>query len=134
MKTEERDIYAALTPAEVAALPTVFRDDLFQGQVVLVSGGAGGIGFATSVLFGRLGASIVSCGRDEEKMSWLAEQLDALEIPCLTRAMTIRDPDQVADLMTEFPGCYSEADPPIRSRIDAALLIATNKVNSCHAR
>ncbi len=100
MKTEERDIYAALTPAEVAALPTVFRDDLFQGQVVLVSGGAGGIGFATSVLFGRLGASIVSCGRDEEKMSWLAEQLDALEIPCLTRAMTIRDPDQVADLMT----------------------------------
>jgi NAD(P)-dependent dehydrogenase (short-subunit alcohol dehydrogenase family) len=99
VKPEERDVYAPLTPAEVAALPTVFRDDLFRDRVVLVSGGAGGIGFATSVLFGRLGASIVSCGRDEAKMAWLEEQLGALDIPCLTRAMTIRDADQVADLM-----------------------------------
>ena len=50
------------------------------------------------------------------------------------RQTSLEFPAEVADLMTEFPGCYSEADPPIRSRIDAALLIATNKVNSCHAR
>jgi NAD(P)-dependent dehydrogenase (short-subunit alcohol dehydrogenase family) len=99
MTDEADDIYAALTPAEVAALPTVFQAGLFQDRVVLVSGGAGGIGLATAVLFGRLGASIVSCGRDEAKMAWFEEELAALDIPCLTRAMTIRDPDEVAQLI-----------------------------------
>ena len=36
------DIYKAYTEEELASLPTVFRDGLFQGQVVRISGAAGG--------------------------------------------------------------------------------------------
>jgi citronellol/citronellal dehydrogenase len=79
--------------------PTVFRDGLLRGQVVLVSGGGGGIGRAICYLFGRLGASVVACGRGEARLATLAANLARLGVPCLTRAMTIRDPAQVAGLM-----------------------------------
>ncbi|MBT5194877.1 MAG: SDR family NAD(P)-dependent oxidoreductase, partial [Rhodospirillaceae bacterium] len=95
------DIYAAPTAKELAALPTVYRDDLFKDQVVLVSGGAGGIGLATSVLFGRLGATIVSCGRDAGKMAAFEAAMASIDVPCFTKAMTIRDADQVGDLLDE---------------------------------
>jgi NAD(P)-dependent dehydrogenase (short-subunit alcohol dehydrogenase family) len=95
----EDEVYAAPTAAELAALPTVYRDDLFKDQVVLVSGGAGGIGMATAVLFGRLGATIVSCGRDEAKMAAFEEDMASLDIPCFTQALTIRDADLVGGLM-----------------------------------
>jgi len=47
-----------LTDAELAAHPTVFAADLFKDQVVVVSGGAGGIGRAITWLFARLGAHV----------------------------------------------------------------------------
>lgn len=110
MSESTSDVYASLSAEEVAALPTVYRDDLFRDRVVLVSGGAGGIGFATCVLFGRLGATIVSCGRDGAKMARLEDDLGRLEIPCFTRAMTIRDPDQVAELIAAVWQRYGRLD------------------------
>ena len=94
-----RDPYAGRTDEERERTPTVFRDGLFAGQVVLVSGGAGGIGRAACCLFGRLGASIVACGRDGAKLAGLEAWLGSLGISCMTRSMTIRDPAQVAALM-----------------------------------
>jgi NAD(P)-dependent dehydrogenase (short-subunit alcohol dehydrogenase family) len=93
------DPYAARSPEELAALPTVFREGLFAGQVVLVTGGAGGIGLATSILFGRLGASVVACGRDAQRLADYEAALGRLGIPCFTQAMTVRDPEQVAALL-----------------------------------
>ncbi|MDP6689669.1 MAG: SDR family NAD(P)-dependent oxidoreductase [Alphaproteobacteria bacterium] len=104
------DIYAAPTAAELAALPTVYRDDLFKDQVVLVSGGAGGIGMATAVLFGRLGATIVSCGRDEAKMAKFEVDMASLDIPCFTQALTIRDADLVGGLMAAVWERYGRLD------------------------
>jgi citronellol/citronellal dehydrogenase len=95
---------------ELAALPTVYSNDVFKDQVVLVSGGAGGIGLAACVLFGRLGATVVSCSRDPEKMAGLEAALDSLDIPCFTQAMTIREPDQVADFMTAIWDRYGRLD------------------------
>jgi citronellol/citronellal dehydrogenase len=94
-----RDPYVGQTDDELMHAPTVFRDGLLRDQVVLVSGGGGGIGRAICYLFGRLGASVVACGRDEAKLGRLAANLERLGVPCLTRAMTIRDPAQVAALM-----------------------------------
>jgi citronellol/citronellal dehydrogenase len=87
---------------ELASLPTVFRDGLFAGQVVLVSGGAGGIGRAISYLFGRLGATVAACGRDPAKLARLEAGLAGLGVKCSTHVMTIRDPAQVAALMDEI--------------------------------
>ncbi|MEQ9640979.1 MAG: SDR family oxidoreductase [Alphaproteobacteria bacterium] len=101
MTDTQDDIYAAPSAAEVAAWPTVYRDDLFKDQVVLVSGGAGGIGFATAILFGRLGATVVTCGRDADKLARVEADMAGLGIACHTRAMSIRDPDAVAALIDE---------------------------------
>lgn len=95
----EQNPYAERTPEALAALPTAFREGLCAGQVVLVTGGAGGIGLATSILFGRLGATLVACGRDAEKLAGYEAALGRLGIPCFTRAMTVRDPAQVAALL-----------------------------------
>lgn len=90
------DPYHSHSFDELCALPTVYRDDLFADQVVLITGGAGGIGTAMSVLFGRLGASIVATGRTEESLDRLARDLATIDVPCETVTMTVRDPEQVA--------------------------------------
>lgn len=95
----ERDPYVGQTDDELMQAPTVFRDGLLRGQVVLVSGGGGGIGRAICFLFGRLGASVIACGRDEATLARLAANLERLGVPNFTRAMTVRDPAQVAALM-----------------------------------
>ena len=95
------DFSKPLSPEELASLPTVYRDDLFAGQVVLVTGGAGGIGLATCILFGRLGATIVSCSRTAEKMQGLEETLGGLGIESFTRPLSIRDPEAVAEFTSE---------------------------------
>ena len=77
------------------ALPTVYREGLFDGRVVLVSGAGTGIGKAIACLFGRLGARLVLCGRDEEKLASTARLLERIEAPCLVRATNIREPDEV---------------------------------------
>lgn len=97
--TPERDPYVGQTDDELMQAPTVFRDGLLRGQVVLVSGGGGGIGRAICFLFGRLGASVIACGRDEATLARLAANLERLGVPNFTRAMTVRDPVQVAALM-----------------------------------
>jgi NAD(P)-dependent dehydrogenase (short-subunit alcohol dehydrogenase family) len=84
---------------ELVELPIAYRDDLLAGTVVLITGGGGAIGTAMAALFGRLGASIVACGRTADTLDTLAERLDGIGVPVLTRTMTIRDPEQVADLV-----------------------------------
>ena len=95
----QEDIYKSLSDEELAAWPTVFRDGIFKDQVVLISGAAGGIGRACSILFGRLGATIVGCGRDRASLDELQEGLAKLGIRSSMHAMTIRDPEQVEALL-----------------------------------
>jgi len=74
------------TDEELATLPTVYRDDLLKGQVVLVSGGGSGIGKGITFLAARLGADVVICGRTPERLDSPA---DALERATGRRPMTV---------------------------------------------
>lgn len=87
------------TDEELLTLPTVYRDRLFEGQVVLVSGAGSGLGKAIAVLYARLGAKLVICGRTREKLESSAQLLRRLGTEVLIHPMTIRDPEQVAGLM-----------------------------------
>ncbi len=90
----ERQTYG-MTDEELIKLPTVFRDDLLRGKVALVSGAGSGLGKAVAYLYARLGADLVICGRDEEKLRGTKTWLRELGAEVNVHAMTIRDPEQV---------------------------------------
>lgn len=85
-----------LTDDELSELPTAYRSDLLEGKVVLISGGGSGMGRAMAFLFARIGASVVICGRTEEKLLSTADAIRTrLSKEIDTMAMSIRDPDAV---------------------------------------
>ena len=87
------------TDEELAALPLTFRDGLFDGQVALVSGAGRGLGKAIAVQLARLGAKLVICARNAERLEQTAVTLRGLGAEVLSHPMSIRDPDAVAGLM-----------------------------------
>ena len=93
------DPYASWTDDELAGLEHGFRSDLYDGRVALVTGGAGGIGRAICMLLGKLGAQIITCGRDETKLRELEQSLGSHGIDVCSIPMTIRDPEGVAQLI-----------------------------------
>ena len=93
------DPYASWTDDELAGLEHGFRSDLYDGRVALVTGGAGGIGRAICMLLGKLGAQIITCGRDETKLLELEQSLGSHGIDVCSIPMTIRDPEGVAQLI-----------------------------------
>ena len=84
-----------LTDAELAVHPTVFASDAFKDQVVVVSGGAGGIGRAIAWLFARLGAHVALAGRDQGKLDALVTQLTGRGLKASAHATDIREPEAV---------------------------------------
>lgn len=80
------------------AAPTVYRPDLFKGQVALVSGGGSGIGRAVALLFARLGAQVAICGRTVEKLEQVARFARSKGASVMPVAANVREPEQVAAL------------------------------------
>lgn len=83
---------------QVWTAPTVYRDDVFAGQVALVSGGGTGIGRAIALLLTRLGAQVVICGRTMEKLQRTVDFAESKGKKMLALTTNIREPDQVAAL------------------------------------
>jgi len=91
-----------LDPDALAQLDTVYRPDLLKDQRFLISGAGSGMGRATAFLLTRLGARLMICGRNEERLRAVADDLQArYGVTVATRAMTIREPEQVDALMTD---------------------------------
>lgn len=80
---------------ELAQHPTVYRGDLFKNQTVAVSGGGSGIGKAIAWLFGRLGAHVVICGRNAEKLEAAAAAMTAAGLAVEPIVCNIRNTDDV---------------------------------------
>lgn len=78
--------------------PTVYHPTLFAGQNVLVSGGGTGIGRAVALLFARLGARVVVCGRTLVKLERVAAFARAQGAWMLPVEANVRDPVQVQAL------------------------------------
>ena len=111
----ERDPYHSHSFEELCALPLVYQADLFADQVVLITGAAGGIGKAMSVLFGRLGATIVATGRTEASLARLAADLATIDVLCETVTMTIRDSDAVAATIDQAASAHGRIDHVINN-------------------
>src|SRR5438477_10084756 len=84
-----------LTDEELAVHPTMFAADALKDQVVVVSGGAGGIGRAIAWLFARLGAHVALVGRNQDKLETLVAEMAARGMKASTHIADIREPDAV---------------------------------------
>lgn len=101
-----------LAPEALATHETVYRSDLLADQVFVVSGGGSGMGRAIAFLAARLGARVLICGRDAEKLERAAADLRGLvkggQVDCV--AMTIRDPLAVDALAEDAFARFGRVD------------------------
>ncbi|HEU0196786.1 MAG TPA: SDR family oxidoreductase [Nevskiaceae bacterium] len=104
------DVAELNDPAHLWATATVYRADLFAGQVFLVSGAGSGIGRACALLFGRLGAHVAICGRTLSKLQAVADFLCGKGVDVLVQATDIRDADAVAALYTAIGTRFGRLD------------------------
>jgi citronellol/citronellal dehydrogenase len=104
-----------LTDAELAAHSIVFAADLFKDQVVVVSGGAGGIGRAIAWLFARLGAHVALVGRDRAKLDVLAADLASRDLKASAYVADIREPDAVNALFDAIWSTHGRIDNLVNS-------------------
>lgn len=104
------DLKFGSSDTEMVTLPTVFAPDLFRGKKVLVSGAGSGLGKAIAVLFGRLGATLIVCGRNPEKIEAAGKFFRTLGGEVMVHAMSIRDPDAVTTMMDAIDERYGQLD------------------------
>lgn len=104
-----------LDDADLATMPTVYRPGSFDGQTVLVSGGAGGIGRATAWLLARLGARVVIAGRDAAKLDGAVGAMQKAGLAVAGRSVNIRDPAAIAGLADWIAGEFGGIDILVNS-------------------
>src|SRR6202048_3515465 len=104
-----------LTDAELATHPTVFAADALKGQVVVVSGGAGGIGRAIGWVFARLGAHVAMVGRNQAKLDALVAGLADRNLKASTHVADIREPEAVNALFDTVWTAHGRIDSLINS-------------------
>jgi citronellol/citronellal dehydrogenase len=87
----------------------MFRDDLFSGKKILITGGATGIGFEMAQQFMQCGASVWIVSRKEEKLIKASGVLaDLGEVHY--SVCDIRDRDQIAQLVGDIQSRWGELD------------------------
>ncbi|MDO9058873.1 MAG: SDR family NAD(P)-dependent oxidoreductase, partial [Bradyrhizobium sp.] len=95
--------------------PTVYAADALRDQVVVVSGGAGGIGRAIAWLSARLGAHVVVVGRNEAKLDALVTDLTGHGLKASAAVADIREPDAVDALFDHVWSTLGRVDILINS-------------------
>jgi citronellol/citronellal dehydrogenase len=103
------------TDAELAVHPTMFAAGALNDQVVLVSGGAGGIGRAIAWLFARLGAHVAVAGRDQAKLDALVAEMAGRGLKASAHAADIREPDAVNALFDAVWATHGRLDILVNS-------------------
>ena len=78
---------------------SIFHPNLFRDRVVLVTGGATGIGLASVRAFLELGARVAICGRRQEKLTVAEADLARDGYAVHARVCDIREPESVANFI-----------------------------------
>lgn len=99
-------------PAGSGPYRSVFRDGLFAGQVIVVTGGGSGIGRCTAHELSHLGATLALIGRKTEKLQAVADELRADNAGCAVDIFScdIREEEKVAETVTAILRRFGRID------------------------
>lgn len=97
-------------PEVLWASETVYRSDLFKGKVALITGGGSGIGRAAALLFARLGATVVICGRTQEKLDKVVSFAQGKGADVTAMTVNVREPEQVDALFKNIHEKFGRLD------------------------
>ena len=111
---DDKELFG-LDDDELLTQPTIYDSDLFKDKTVLISGGGTGIGRGIAVLYARLGANVVICGRRIELLEETAKIIHegvvkegGVEV--MTHAMSIREPKEIQILIDRVWDEYGGLD------------------------
>ncbi|HEV2073237.1 MAG TPA: SDR family NAD(P)-dependent oxidoreductase, partial [Thermomicrobiales bacterium] len=90
----------------------------FSGQVVLVTGGASGLGFAISEAFGRAGATIALNDRSPDRAERAAGELSRAGTACRGFTADVRDAMAVRSMVDRV---VTELGPPAVTVVNAGI-------------
>ncbi|MEM8606821.1 MAG: SDR family oxidoreductase [Myxococcota bacterium] len=88
----------------------VFADGLFTDEVVLITGGGTGIGFAAATEMGRLGAKVAICGRRPGPLQEAVERLEADGIEAMGLPCDIREPEVISSFVDAVVDRFGRID------------------------
>lgn len=109
------DVATLNSPEHLWTTDTVYRADLFAGKVALVSGAGSGIGRACALLFARLGAKLVICGRTKVKLDVVADFIRAKGGEVLVVPTDVREPAQIDALFLQAHAHFGRIDYTINN-------------------
>ena len=89
---------------------SVYRAGLFDGQVVLVTGGGSGIGRCTAHELASLGATVALVGRSREKVDAVREEIEADGGRASVHACDIREESKVRSVVAEALEAHGRID------------------------
>ena len=87
----------------------MYANDLLKDQVALVTGGRSGIGYGVAKRFLELGATVIICSRNEEKLRVAEGELQAIG-PCSAYVCDIRKPEEISNLAGEIEKACGRLD------------------------
>ncbi len=93
-----------------AAMVSTFRDDLFRGRHVFVTGGSSGINLGIATAFGRFGAQVSINGRNPEKLAGAVKGLQAQGITAQGHQADVRDYAAVDRALTDAVAAFGPLD------------------------
>jgi citronellol/citronellal dehydrogenase len=91
-------------------ISSIFREGLFTGQTIVVSGGGTGIGRATARELAALGATVVICSRSGEHLEPTRDEIRAAGGAVDALVCNIRDPEAVESFFAQVAERYGRID------------------------
>ena len=89
---------------------SVFRQDLFKGQTIIVTGGGSGIGRCTAHELAALGANVAILGRTVDKLIEVQREIEADGGQAMSQACDIRDEAMVVAAIDAVLAQYGRID------------------------